>query len=233
MALDTQHGVGAGSNWSLDEFLATQEDGLREVFNEIFRIRGPDFEIPEFAAYAIQKEYQQSFLTDKTLPTYNYLGPGTKTATNILKRIRGRNSLDETALHHDLDMYLTRDAQDISTSDRYAIQQSKINTSYWRQPVGKIALENMLNRGFGPVPDPNPELYDYLYSVHELDEYEIERESQLDDSMGGMYQNHGQTDLAKQYLQDKKNWLKSYDRTEYIDAVEDANDDFLGEYDDF
>lgn len=170
-----------------------EEEMVKDDILEIIKQRGPDFKIPSVIYNEMKSE---KLSTDYTLPGYNYVGPGTRTTSNILKKIRAKNKLDEIGLHHDLDQYITRTDKDVKLSDDDAIKLSQYSASYTDYPLAKVALENLLGKGFGPKPDPKLEVFEYLNTLHEMDE-----EHMNDD----IHQNHLPTTLALEYIQDQYN----------------------------
>lgn len=193
-----------GSGWSLEAFVGNNPR-VGPVFEQILKTRGPSFEIPEFMAYELAAELDQ---TDFTMPGYNYVGPGTKSAYNILSKIRAKDALDEIALHHDLDMYLVRNQRDVQMSDQDAIGRSEQYVSIWSNPIGKTALENLLNRGFYTEPNPKTRIFDYLVDLHNEDERAAQDRYDSDDEKWG-YETHIPTVLEKLYNADRENFLSS------------------------
>jgi len=156
---------------------------------EIKEVRGEKFQIPDYIAHELQMESASSEW-DLTAPGYNYMGPGTKVVSNILRKKRARDDLDEIALHHDLDMLQAHNIQDMKVSDADAIMLSKESVSYQSNPLGKLMLENLLGKGLGPKPKPKPRVFNYLNTLHQLDELEVEKSKR--------YKTHKQTTLAKE-----------------------------------
>ena len=109
-----------------------EELSMKDDILEVIRLRGPDFKITKSVYDEMKSEKNNR---DLTLPGYNYVGPGTKTASNIVKKIRASNKLDEIALHHDLDQYITRTDKDVKISDDDAIKLSKYSTNYSDYPL--------------------------------------------------------------------------------------------------
>lgn len=67
-----------------------------------------------------QALHKESDAIDLTVPGFNYLGPGTKTAANILANLKPTNRLDEIALHHDLAYLTAVTPQDVENADTRA-----------------------------------------------------------------------------------------------------------------
>lgn len=192
-----------------------EEESIEDDLLEVIKVRGPDFKIPRVIINQMESEYKDR---DYTLPGYKYVGPGTKTASNILKKVRASNKLDEIALHHDLDQYITRTDKDVKLSDDDAIKLSQYSTNYSDYPLAKIALENALGRGFGPKPDPKPEVFEYLDTLHNYDE------AMMDDEI---HQNHAPTTLSKEYYSDQYEMHYNIPkRQDYIPPIKDK--EFIG-----
>lgn len=193
-----------GTGWSLQKYVG-DNPRMEKVFKQILDTRGPSFEIPEFLAYELTNEYS---VTDYTLPTYNYVGPGTRSAFNILTKKRAKDVLDEIALHHDLDMYLVRDQLDVVVSDQDAIARSQQYVSTYSNPIGKTALENLLNKGFYTEPNPKTDVFDLLIKLHNQDELMMNDRYDSDDEKWG-FDTHLPTLLEKQYNAEKDTFLSS------------------------
>lgn len=178
-------------SWYDNILSRTNDIIIKDDLLEIIKIRGPDFKIPRVIIEEMKSEKKN---TDYTMPGHNYIGPGTRTTSNILKKIRATSKVDEIALHHDLDQFITQTDDHVKLSDDDAIRLSQYSTDYSDNPIAKIAMENFLGYGLGPKPDPKPEVFDYLHTLHSIDE-----ERKDDD----IHQVHKPTTLAMEYYSDQ------------------------------
>lgn len=104
------------------------------------------------------------------VPGYNYMGPGTRIATNILSNIPPTNQVDDVAIHHDLD-YLQEGSSLTGQlkADWRAIKESSftpggvmMKTGLLMRSLGAILTLNKVN--FGGKPEP--EVANYLRRLH-------------------------------------------------------------------
>lgn len=72
---------------------------------------------------------------DFTLPGYNYLGPGTKIVSNMLKDIEPVDYLDEIAYEHDWEYFRANTVKDIETADNKFTDKTKL----LNDPMAKIS----------------------------------------------------------------------------------------------
>lgn len=200
LAMDSVHGLRLNKMHSDSETAKSwydyilsrpNEEAIKDDLLDIIRVRGPDFKIPRVIVEEMKSEKKNR---DYTMPGHNYIGPGTRTTSNILKKIRATSKVDEIALHHDLDQLITQTDKHAKLSDDDAIKSSQYSTNYSDDPLAKLAMENLLGYGFGPKPDPKPEVFDYLHTLHELDEEHMDDE---------VHQVHYPTTLAKEYYSDQ------------------------------
>lgn len=174
-------------------FSISGEEDVPPYITEIEKYRGA---LPDYVKEFLIDEYGQS---DYTLPGYNYVGPGTHLAENILNSKYPVNQLDEIALHHDLDMLLMVDELDALTADRDAIEASRLNVSYKSDPIAKAALENLLGKGLGPSPKPDVRMFKYLLDKHLHD-------TKHDNETFG-FPEHYKTSLSKAFEADESGFL--------------------------